>query len=310
MSDKPTDNNLHGIALILAGTFVLSIEDAGSKFLVEANYPPVQIIALNAFIIVATLLLWSVSTKHKRAVGIGIFKTNHLKLHMVRSVLSIGTGLCFLYSLKFFKLAEVSVLFFSAPIFMTALSAFMLKEKVGPVRWSAVLFGFLGVLYALQPGSGPGSSTLDWHVLIPIFGSFIYALRAVMVRLMTGIESAAQIIFHQRLGVLVLATGPMIYFWTPMTPLHGWVLFGLSFLLLAAHILITKAMLLASLSLISPFEYSSLLWTAILGYVFWDEMPSENMWVGAIVIIGAGLVMTYREALHKRRATFDQGTPN
>ncbi len=301
MNNKAADNNLQGIGLMIAGTFVISIEDAGAKFLIEANLPPIQMLGLNAWIIVSALLLWSVSTKHKRTIGIGIFKTNHFRWHMIRAVLSVITGMCFLYSLKFFKLAEVSVLFFSAPIFMTALSAILLKEHVGPIRWTAVCFGFLGIIYALQPDADSDISDLSWHVFIPLLGSFVYALRGVMVRYMKGIETATQIIFHQRIGVLLLTTGPTIYFWEPMTMLNFWILFALTFLLLLAHLLITRSMLVASLSLVSPFEYTGLLWTAILGFMFWEEVPSENMWVGAAAIITAGLVMTYRETVKKKQ---------
>jgi drug/metabolite transporter (DMT)-like permease len=66
-------------------------------------------------------------------------------------------------------------------------------------------------------------------------------------------------------------------------------------------------MLLAPLSLVSPFEYTALLWTAILGYIFWGEVPSENLLIGAIAIIGAGLVMTYRETLKKKQKLMVEG---
>ena len=114
---------------------------------------------------------------------------------------------------------------------MTVLSAVFLKESVGAVRWAAVILGFLGVALAIQPDF----DGFDWKIFLPLTGSLTYSVRAVLIRSMSGVESATQIVFHTRLGVALLSAVPMIVFWTPMTLADFALLVGLTVLLLGPH---------------------------------------------------------------------------
>ncbi len=294
--DSATDRNLLGIILMIAGVFVISVEDAGSKFLMEADLHAFQIISISAWLSVAALAIWSVVDRKRNPIGIRTFKTKHWRIHLLRSALSVVTGLFFLYALKYMKLADVTIIFFSAPIMMTAMSALILKEKVGLFRWTAVIAGFIGVMIALRPEA----DDVDWKILLPLFGSMTYAGRAVLIRSMAGVETATQIVFHTRLGVALLSTGPLIFFWVPMSLPHFYLLTFLTGLLLIAHLLMTKATVTASLAVVGPFEYTGLLWSVLLGFVIWGDLPGQNMWIGAVFIIGSGLVVAYREGLLKK----------
>jgi len=290
------DNNLLGIGLMTSGIFLMSIKDAGSKFLVS-DYHPIQIMALSSWLTVVILLLWSVSSSKQKKTGVRTFMTKHWRAHMIRASIGVMTGLFFLYSLKYMKLVDVTVIFFSAPILMTTLSAIFLKEKVGIIRWTAVFIGFIGVVIAMRPDMG----SIEWKFVLPLCASITYSIRAILVRTMAGIETATQIVFHTRLGGAILTTIPMFYFWQPMTTMDGVLLIIITVVQLNAHLLITRSTVMASLSVVGPVEYSALLWNGMLGYIIWNEIPTNNIWIGAIFIIAAGLVVAYREALHKKR---------
>lgn len=296
-----------GIVLMIAGIFLISIKDAGSKFLVS-GYHPFQIMALSAWLTIVMLLFWTIIS-NKNPEGIRKFKTKYWKQHFVRSVIGVFAGVFFLYSLKYLKFVDVTVIFFSAPIFMTALSAFFLKEQVGFIRWSAVLIGFVGVIIAMQPDLGNLDSldnlgeikNFDWKYMLPVGAALAYATRMTLVRTMAGLESASQIVFHTRLGGALLTTIPMYFVWQNMNAADMALLLAFTFVQLLAHLLITQSTVLASLSLVGPIEYTALLWNVILGYFIWNEVPNDNIWIGSIFIISAGLVVAYREALHKKR---------
>jgi drug/metabolite transporter (DMT)-like permease len=299
------DNNLFGVILMTAGIFVISIKDVGAKHLVT-NIHPIQIMAISFWIIVVLLLVWSVINKKHFPDGIQSFRTNHWGKHMVRAIIGMSTGLCFLFGLKYLKFVDVTVIFFSAPIMMTAFSAIFLKEHVGIIRWSAVVAGFIGVVIALNPDISVLSTMesmddINWKVALPLGAALGYATRSILVRTMAGIESATQIVFHTRLGGALLSTIPAYLLWQSMS-YSDWVLvIGISVFQLIANLLITKSIVTASLTLVGPIEYTALLWNVTMGYLIWGEVPSSNIWIGASFIITAGLVVAYREGLHKNR---------
>ncbi len=295
------DNNLLGIGLMTAGIFLISIKDAGSKFLV-AGYHPIQIMALSAWLSIIILLLWPYVTGKRSTIGLDTFRSKYWKQHAIRSIIGVFAGIFFLYSLKYLKFVDVTVIFFSAPIFMTAMSALVLKEKVGPIRWAAVVIGFIGVVIAMQPDFGNLDSieSFDWTYALPVGAAVAYAIRMIMVRNLAGLESARQIVFFTRLGVAVIVTIPMFFFWEPMIINDVYLLIGFTVIQLIAHILITQSTVSASLSLVGPIEYTALLWNVIMGYMFWNETPTSNIWIGSFFIISAGLVVAYREARLKK----------
>jgi len=86
-----------------------------------------------------------------------------------------------------------------------------------------------------------------------------------------------------------------------MTTMDVVLLIIITIVQLNAHLLITRSTVMASLSVVGPVEYSALLWNGMLGYLIWNEIPTNNIWIGAIFIITAGFVVAYREALHKKR---------
>ena len=279
-------DRLRGIALMVLAVGLFSVMDALVKWL-GRDYSTVQILffrSVCAFIPLGFLVFRG---------GIAQALRMHSPVaHLVRSLVGLVAISTFFYGFARLPLADVIAISFAAPIFVTALSVPLLGEKVGRLRWSAVLVGFLGVMIMLQPGTG----LFNPISAVPLFGTIFYALAMIMVRRLSHTETAASIVFYFTL-TCALVSGVLLPFqWTtPDLP-------GLALLIAVglvgglAQITITKAFSLAEIAVVIPFEYSAIIWGALFGYFIWGEVPGNNIWVGVAVVTASGLFILYREA--------------
>ena len=224
--------------------------------------------------------------------GFSILVTRRPLLQAVRSILATVTTFLFFTSLRYLPLGEAVALAFAAPIFLTVLAGPVLGEKVGPRRWIAVLVGFVGVLTILRPGS----ETFSPYALLPLSAAVAFSLTMLLGRKLALTDNSTSIVFYTSLGG-VLASGVMIPMdWTPPTIDHlPWlVLIGL--LGGFGQILIIQAFRHAEASMLAPFEYSSIIWAILFGYLFWSEVPDDLTFVGAAIVVGAGVYIAQRES--------------
>jgi drug/metabolite transporter (DMT)-like permease len=195
-------------------------------------------------------------------------------------------------------LSEATAIQFTAPLFMTALSALVLKESVGWHRWTAVAVGFAGILVMVHPQAGH----LDGiGVALALSAAVFVAAAMVAVRQLTASEHPAAVVFYFTLtGTIVGLIGSI----------GNWAMPDLSTLaaLVAAgiiggvtQILLTESLRLAALGVVAPFDYSQLLWAALLGYAFWGEFPDAYTILGAAIVATSGLYILHRE-LRRLRA--------
>jgi drug/metabolite transporter (DMT)-like permease len=133
-----------------------------------------------------------------------------------------------------------------------------------------------------------------------VLASLSYALLMIATRWLSDTESATALIFYQNVGVTLLAALVMPFVWQPV-PVTDWGLIGLvAALALFGQIFITKAFVIAPVGAVAPFEYSALVWAAVLGYVFFGDIPQKQVWLGAGLIVVAGLYTVHREARAQR----------
>ena len=180
------------------------------------------------------------------------------------------------------------MLVFSAPLITVILAHFWLKENIQPQLWACVGTGFVGVVICLQPGSA------EWHpgLLTALLIGIGHSMLNLLVRQYGQQESPQALMLTSILTVAVASCWiPFTDFWQPLQwGLSGWhLLFGL--LGAIAGITITGAYQLTHASLLGAFQYSQLLWGVLLGYFFWQEVPSALVLVGTVLIVGSGLVI-------------------
>ncbi|MFN7709376.1 MAG: DMT family transporter [Holosporales bacterium] len=219
-----------------------------------------------------------------------IFKSQWPIGHLVRATLSFLALLCFIHAFRTMPLANAYTFTFTAPLFLTLFSAPLLREKVSPARWGAVVVGFSGILIMLRPSGG-----LSMDSLIALGGGVFYGLSLVYVRSLSSTDSNTLIVLTFTLLSTFLSGLALPWFWQPMT-LTTLALFAcVGTLGGLAQYAMTQAMRLAPVSSIAPFDYAALLWAVLFDWIFFTTKPDVWMLLGGSIIIGAGLFLAKRE---------------
>lgn len=274
---------LAGIALMLAGVWAFSFGDALGKYIVAA-YPVGQLLFLRA---IASLLLLSPLIWRSRA---EFMRLERPGLHLLRVVLSTLEVMAFFVAVRYLPLADVITFYLASPIFVTALSALVLREQVGWRRWCAVGVGFCGVLIAMQPSA----QTITWPALIALGGSVSFSLLMLITRSLRG-ASDVVLASSQFVGTLVFGALLLPFGWvTPSLP--GFGLFALAGAIsVGALLCINRSLKLAPASVVVPYQYSMIVWAVMFGYAVFGDVPTLATLIGAAIIIGAGFYIFLRE---------------
>ena len=274
------------IALMLLGVGLFSIMDAIIKWL-GPGYPTVQLIffrSVCAFLPLAFIVFRG---------GIGnALRVKDPVSHVLRSLVGLIALSCFFYAFARMPLAEVVAITFAAPVFVTALSVPLLGERVGPRRWTAVLVGFLGVLIMVRPGA----AVFETIALVPLGGVVFYALAMILVRKLSRTETSASIVFYFTVTTTVVSGALLPFSWVMPDGLDWALLASLGLIGGCAQIAFTRAVALADVAVIMPFEYSAMIWAAALGFFIWGELPGFAVWLGAAIVIASGLYILFRES--------------
>jgi drug/metabolite transporter (DMT)-like permease len=208
-------------------------------------------------------------------------------------------------------LIEANAISFTSPLVSVALAAVVLKERVRIYRWSAVIVGFVGVLVVLAPHfSGDeltialASATAVSGVVYGLIGSVSNAASVIQTRQLAASETTSSIVFYFSLisAVGALVTWP--FGWLTPTKTELAALIGTGFLGGIGHILLTESYRYAPASLVAPFDYTTMIFALVLGYLLFDEKPTVMIVIGSTIIATAGLFVIWREhqlALKRKR---------
>jgi drug/metabolite transporter (DMT)-like permease len=286
--DNPASRNLSGIGLMAGATANYAVMNALAKWL-GGDYPTMQVVffrALFTFLLVG-YLVW------QRGGLPPVMMTRDPWGNALRCVFGLASLTLYFYCFARMNLADAVAISFAAPAFVTALSVPLLGEKVGLRRWSACLVGFAGVLVMVKPSDG----VLDLMALLALLGTLCFALAVIFVRRVSRVDSSISIIFYYTVVSAVVSGATL--------PFDNWVTPSLDDLLLfcllglfggVAQILMTNAFRLGEASLVAPFDYLTMLWVALLGWYFWQEVPGLYIWIGCAIVVSSGLYIAYREA--------------
>ncbi len=291
---------LAGIGYMMAGIGFLTVMDSAAKALVGADYSVMQILAIRGWIIIAALMLIL-----PRLGGIAALKTDQPVKHLLRVAVGFAAPYFFFSALKELGQADVTVIFFGGATFlMTGLAAPLFKEKVGLHRWGAVAVGFIGVLIAAQPTSG----VFQTGALFAIGSGASYALLNLATRWMGPAEGAFKQVFFYNIGIAIVASFAMPLSFKAMPSGDIATITAMAILAIGGHFCMTRAFQTASVSLLAPFEYTAIIWAAGLGYLFWRDIPSSNVLLGAAIIVASGLYLLHRESLATKTQAVEEET--
>lgn len=286
----PSHNpNLRSIYAMLAAAGLFSLMDTAMKLLSE-TYPAMQVTALRALSSLPLVCLYLLYR--------GAFK-NVMKvrwpLHFLRGALGIAMITLFAYGLKRLSLAEAYSLFFIAPLLITALSVFILKERVDLARWCAIAVGLGGVLVVLRPEGGDFLSLAGLAVLA---AAACYAVSAITGRILSRSDASESMVFWL---MIMMAAGGVALSWHEWVAIRreDWLLLaGLSVSGFLGQLAITEAFRSGKASSVAPFEYSALAWGMGLDWLLWRTLPDEYTMLGAAIIIASGIYLVRKEAVH------------
>lgn len=274
---------LAGIGLMLAAVCLFSFGDALGKFIV-ATYSVGQLMLLRAC---AALVLLAPAIWRRRA---EFRRLTRPWLQLLRVVLSTLEIAAFFLAAAYLPLADVVTYYLATPIFVTALSALVLREQVGWRRWSAILIGFGGVLIALEPSV----QTVTWPAMIALAGSMAFSGLMLITRSLRAtpgiVLASAQFIGTLVFGIVVAPFG-----WVTPTWSHLGFFFAAGAISVGALLCVNRSLKLAPASTVAPYQYSMILWAVMFGYAVFGDVPQTATALGAAIIIVAGLYIFLRE---------------
>jgi drug/metabolite transporter (DMT)-like permease len=276
--------HLKGIVLIVLTMLCFVAMDTVVKALVR-DYPVTEVVwARYVFHVLVTIAVLA----PRRRLSL---RTNRLALQLFRSLLLVIATVSFFTALTYVPLADASVITHAAPLLVTALSVPLLRETVGPWRWSAVVVGFIGVLIVMRPGLG----VMHPAAFLVLGTAFCFALYQVATRRLATTEDPFTTLLYTGITGAVLASLVVPFTWQTPTAL-GWTLMlvtgafgGLG------HYLLIKAHNLTPVSVLAPFIYTQLVWATLSGWIFFGDFPDKWTIIGAGVIAASGLYILYRE---------------
>ena len=288
LSRFSTDTDEHsarlaGIGLMLMSVCMFAFGDTLGKLIV-ATYSVGQLLLLRA---TAALIVLSPAIWRRRR---EFLRLERPWLQLLRAILSTLEVAAFFLSTVYLPLADAITFYLACPIFVTALSAIVLREPVGWRRWSAVLVGFCGVLIALRPSS----QTVTWPAMIALAGCMAFAVLMLITR---SLRATPDIVLVSTQSIGSFAFGAVLAPFGWITP----TLENLGFFVAAGCISVcallcgNRSLKLAPASVVVPYQYSMIVWAVTFGYLVFGDVPSVATIAGAAIIIGAGFYIFLRE---------------
>ena len=280
------NTNVFGFVLGFSGYTIFVLLDSIIKLYLVQNYPVLEInffICLFAFIpIIATLAI------------VGNWNTlinNKIHIQLLRGLLGIICGSLIVNSFKHHALIEIYPILFSTPLILTLLSYFVLKEKVGVLRWLVVILGFIGVLVVSRPGT--------IHFTLALLGLFlaalILAINVLIIRLLANSQSSIAFDFNGSVTGLFIS-GIICYSnYVPITLPDLLILILCGILGGSGGLCISGASKILESSVFAPIQYIQLVVGFVLGYLFFNDLPDKFEVIGSFIIVCSGLLLIYRE---------------
>lgn len=301
MSAREHDRPILALFIRLIGIAGLATMAALIKYASTRGIHLIELLFWRQAAAIPILLLWAGMSG-----GLSRLATKRPRAQVARGIAGLIGMILNFAAVILLPLAEATTFGFSAPIFAVLLSIVLLREKVGPWRWSAVLAGFLGILVIAQPGSTAHAIPLT-GALVALGGAFMIALISIQIRDLSRTESSMAIVFWFAVTSTVCLL-PALPFVAGEHSVEDWLLLlaiGLSGTL--GQVGITLALRFGQVASVIVMDYSSIVWATLFGWLLFATLPSTSTWFGAPLIILAGLIIGWRERIMHQRFIDQRG---
>ena len=283
----PKERPLLALAVRLGAIAGLATMSALIKLAAERGVHVAEIMFWRQAATLPILLAWAALVG-----GAGQLRTQRPGMHFKRALYgTIGMALNF-GAVILLPLAEATTMNFTAPIWAVILATLLLKERPGAWRWSAVGAGFVGVVLIAQPGSG--------HIplvgaLVALGGAFMIALISIQIADLGRTDKPLAIVFYFALFSLPVTGLALPFVVVPHDAATWWLLCGIGVSGVIGQLLLTAALRFGKVSSVIVMDYSALFWATLYGWMLFDMLPPASTWLGAPIIIVAGIVIAWRE---------------
>ena len=298
-----------GVFCMIAGMFLISINDMLIKWL-SGGYPLHQLVLMRSIV----GMLFSLVILYFEG-GWKLLRTGKPGLHALRGLLVVLANTTFFAALAALSLGTSTALYFVALLIVTLLSIPVLGEQVGPRRFAAIGFGFVGVLIMMAPQFDLESGGAGWVVVLPVLAATFYSGMAVLTRKLGQGSRASVLSLHLHLAFIIVSLGMIVAvgdgrYLTPETGdsltflLRAWIWPAQDDLVMILLIglasggigyFMTQAYRLSPVSVVAPFEYILLIFALFWGWMIFGDWPPLSVFVGAVIVIGSGIFVVLRE---------------
>ena len=224
---------------------------------------------------------------------------NNFQIQLIRSLFLFLSTILFFYAISVISLSEALTLAFVSPMIVTLLSAIVLKEKVGVRRWSAVVMGFIGVLFVIRPGF----NEVNLATITALGCGICYAIYIISTRKLSNQDSPLLTLIFTGLSGSIVISLIVPFYWSWLTLTQLLLLILLAAIGTLAHLLLILSLNYAEASKLAPLSYSEIIMNVLIGYYFFGDFPDQWIWIGLVIIISSGVYISLRENVKKKSIT-------
>jgi drug/metabolite transporter (DMT)-like permease len=226
---------------------------------------------------------------------LALLRTRRIRAHARRGASGLF-GMIFTYgAVLLLPLAEATTLGFTAPVFAVLIAMVLLGERIGPYRWGAVVMGFAGVVVVMQPFSGLHQGVTLFGIAVGLIAPFMVAVISFQLQDLNTTENPWSIVFWFAALTTPVAALALPFVMAAHDPLTWALILGMGLVGAAAQMLLTTSLRFGSAAVILLMDYTALLWASYYGYAIFDRAAPASLWLGAPLIIGAGVLIAWRE---------------
>ncbi len=284
---SPRQQVLLGILFMCLAGLIFPFMTGTAKIL-GAHYSSLQVSWARAFGHILVMLAVFLPRR-----GLGLFRTRRPLLQLARSAAMFTSNLCFFFAVTFIPLAKAAAVSLAAPLIVALLAWPLLRERTTPARVLASAVGFVGVLVVIRPGG----ALFHWASLFVLGSATCYAMYQILTRKLAGVDAPeTSNLYSSGVGAFgMLLVVPFVW-QTPASWADALMFASLGVLGCAGHFLVVLAMGRAPANIVSPFQYFQLLGSVGIGWLFFADLPDAMTWLGAAIIVAAGLFIGWDQA--------------
>jgi drug/metabolite transporter (DMT)-like permease len=292
-TDAVQSASLKGMALGILAHSMFALHDALVKGVVM-SLPAPQILFVRSIVILAICFIIA-----RRNLLVELVHSPNRMLIFGRGLLTLAAWVMYYSAGRDLQLAEMTTLYYFAPVLTTILAVIFLKEQLTLARIGAASIGFFGVLVA----ANPAGFTLSVPVLMVLGAALSWAIAMILMRTISKSDSTLVQVFAQNLLHALVMGAVALPFWEGMELWEIGLCIGAGLVGGYGQFTLVEAARIVPASVLGTVEYGALMWSFIFGYLFWGEMPATTVYIGAFLIVAAGLTLALSERRNRREAS-------